>query len=185
GHTVCRRIRDACPNLPIVMLTALDAVEDRVAGLRAGADDYLGKPFAFEELLARIEANLRRAALAAASLRAETRTVVGDLELDSRAGTVAAPVGVLSLSPREYALLAHLMRHAGEVRSRSELHRDVWGNDFDRGTNLINVYVNYVRTKLREAGSTAAITTIRGYGYRLDAEVEATSESEPIAGDLL
>jgi DNA-binding response OmpR family regulator len=155
------------------MLTALDSVEDRVAGLRAGADDYLGKPFAFEELLARIEANLRRGVR-----RAPTTVLdVGDLHVDLRSTVVTCRGKMVSLTLREYELLVDLARHPGELRTRDEIHRDVWGNDFDRGTNLINVYITYVRAKLKEAGSEVVITTIRGKGYRMDPEPVAPETS--------
>lgn len=162
GLDVCRELRSRSDTLPILMITALDAVDDRVVGLRSGADDYLPKPFAFAELLARAEALLRRAR---PTRRAETLRD-GDLVLDLRAHLCMVQGHVVDLTPREFDLLAFFLQHAGEAVSRDELHRDVWRMDFDRGTNLINVYVNYVRSKLRDAGCSATIETVRGVGYR-------------------
>jgi two-component system OmpR family response regulator/two-component system response regulator MprA len=144
------------------MLTALDAVEDRVAGLRAGADDYLPKPFAFDELLARVEALLRRAALEPAG-RAH---VDGPLTLDPATRTCICDGQTLDLTAKEFDLLAYFLARKDQVLSRDEIHRDVWGLRFDRGTNLIDVYVGYVRRKLAAAGCSARVETVRGSGYR-------------------
>ena len=162
GMEVCERLRLHQPDLPIMMLTALDAVEDRVKGLRAGADDYLPKPFAFDELLARIEALLRR-------LERSERTNVlrdGPLKLDPAARTCTYDGAEVPLTPTEFDLLTYLMARRGQALSRDTIHRDVWGHDFDRGTNLIDVYVNYVRRKLEEVGCPPPIETVRGVGYR-------------------
>jgi two-component system OmpR family response regulator/two-component system response regulator MprA len=162
GIEVCERLRLHRPGLPIMMLTALDAVEDRVKGLRAGADDYLPKPFAFDELLARIEALLRRVE------RAEPDDVLrdGPLKVDPAARTCTYDGAEVPLTPTEFDLLTYLMARRGQALSRDTIHRDVWGHDFDRGTNLIDVYVNYVRRKLEEAGCPPPIETVRGVGYR-------------------
>lgn len=162
GMDVCERIRLHRPNLPVIMLTALDAVEDRVRGLRAGADDYLPKPFAFDELLARIEALLRRAH----STQEPDTLRDGPLKLDSVSRTCTYDGEAVSLTPTEFDLLAYLMARKGRALSRDTIHRDVWGHDFDRGTNLIDVYVNYVRRKLEEVGCPSPIDTVRGIGYR-------------------
>ena len=162
GLEVCERLRLHRPHLPIMMLTALDAVEDRVSGLRAGADDYLPKPFAFDELLARIEALLRR-------VERTDRTDTlrdGPLAVDPAARTCTYEGEAVSLTPTELDLLTYLMARRGRALSRDTIHRDVWGHDFDRGTNLIDVYVNYVRRKLDEAGCPSPIETVRGVGYR-------------------
>jgi two-component system OmpR family response regulator/two-component system response regulator MprA len=145
-----------------MMLTALDAVEDRVKGLRAGADDYLPKPFAFDELLARIEALLRRVG------RAEQTDPLrdGPLVLDPAARTCRYDDKEVPLTPTEFDLLTYLMARRRQALSRDTIHRDVWGHDFDRGTNLIDVYVNYVRRKLEEVGCPSPIETVRGVGYR-------------------
>lgn len=162
GIEVCERLRLHQPNLPIMMLTALDAVEDRVRGLRAGADDYLPKPFAFDELLARIEALLRR--VEESGQTEELRD--GPLAVDPAAQACTYNGEEVSLTPTEFDLLAYLMARRGQALSRDTIHRDVWGHEFDRGTNLIDVYVNYVRRKLDEVGCPSPIETVRGVGYR-------------------
>jgi len=162
GLEVCHRLRLHRPEVPVLMLTALDAVEDRVAGLRSGADDYLPKPFAFDELIARIEALLRRVERSTGS---ETVTQ-GDVVLDPGARTCTVQGVDLDLTPTEFDLLAYLVARPEQALSRNRIHRDVWGHDFDRGTNLIDVYVNYLRRKLGDAGCTDAIATVRGIGYR-------------------
>jgi two-component system OmpR family response regulator/two-component system response regulator MprA len=162
GLEVCERLRLHRPELPVLMLTALDAVEDRVRGLRAGADDYLPKPFAFDELLARIEALLRRIE------RSDQPGTVedGPLEIDPVARTCTYDGEAVDLTPTEFDLLAFLMARRGQALSRDTIHREVWGHSFDRGTNLIDVYVNYVRRKLDEVGCPSPIETVRGIGYR-------------------
>lgn len=162
GLEVCERLRLHRPELPVLMLTALDAVEDRVRGLRAGADDYLPKPFAFDELLARIEALLRRVERSQQPGRVED----GPLVLDPAARTCTFEGQEVDLTPTEFDLLAYLMARKGQALNRDTIHREVWGHDFERGTNLIDVYVNYVRRKLNEAGCEAPIETVRGIGYR-------------------
>jgi two-component system OmpR family response regulator/two-component system response regulator MprA len=154
-----------------MMLTALDAVEDRVKGLRAGADDYLPKPFAFDELLARIEALLRRVD------RSGSADVLqdGPLRVDPAAQACTYDGEEVSLTPTEFDLLAYLMARRGQALSRDTIHRDVWGHDFDRGTNLIDVYVNYVRRKLDDVGCPSPIDTVRGVGYRY---TSCTNENE-------
>ena len=172
GIEVCERLRLHQPNLPIMMLTALDAVENRVEGLRAGADDYLPKPFAFDELLARIEALLRRVESAD---QAETLRD-GPLVLDPAARVCTYEGEEVSLTPTEFDLLVYLMARRGQALSRDAIHRDVWGHDFDRGTNLIDVYVTYVREKLAEAGCPSPIETVRGVGYRYISCTESAEE---------
>ncbi len=162
GLAVCESVRRHAPTLPILMLTALDAVDDRVAGLRAGADDYLPKPFAFAELVARVEALLRRAALEPAD-RAHTD---GPLEVDVATRRCTCFGEALDLSATEFDLLAYFVARKGQVLTRDELHRDVWGHRFDRGTNLVDVYVGYVRRKLAASGCAARVETLRGVGYR-------------------
>jgi len=162
GVEVCREIRRRDAALPILMLTALDAVEDRVGGLRAGADDYLPKPFEFDELLARLSALLRRAAVAPP----QVAYADGYLVLDQATRVVTWRGTPLDLTPTEFDLLAYFLARRGQVLSRDDIHRGVWGHDFDRGTNLIDVYVGYVRRKLAEAGCPAQIEAVRGVGYR-------------------
>jgi two-component system OmpR family response regulator/two-component system response regulator MprA len=164
GIEVCRRIRTNDPQIPILMLTALDSVDDRVTGLTAGADDYLPKPFAFEELLARIAALMRRASAAADPGGAAD----GPLVLDPIARTCTCDGDGVDLTRKEFDLLAYFVARKGHVLSRDDIHRDVWGNTFDRGTNLIDVYVGYIRKKLADQGYNAGIQSIRGIGYRFD-----------------
>ncbi len=162
GIEVCRHIRMHDTVTPILMLTALDSVEDKVTGLRAGADDYLPKPFAFDELLARMEAVLRRTRIQ------ETDTAYhdGSLELDPVSRTCTFEGRPLALTQKEYDLLAFFLARQGQAVNREIIHRGVWGCDFDRGTNLIDVYVGYVRRKLQESGCSSTIETVRGVGYR-------------------
>jgi DNA-binding response OmpR family regulator len=162
GEAVLASLRASRPALPVIMLTARAEVADRVEGLDLGATDYLTKPFAFEELLARIRARLREQAAAT-----ETTLEAGGLRLDlltreARRGELA-----VRLPEREAALLEFLMRHAGRVCSRAELLSSAWGYDHDPGTNVLQVYVGYLRRKLELPGSPAPIETVRGVGYRL------------------
>ncbi len=162
GVAVCRELRHHDASVPVLMLTALDAVEDRVAGLRAGADDYLPRPFAFAELLARLDALLRRAAIEPPD-RAHTD---GPLHLDSAARMVRCVGAALDLTATEFDLLAYFLARRDQALARDEIHRGVWGHDFDRGTNLIDVYVGYLRRKLADAGCPSTIEAVRGVGYR-------------------
>lgn len=166
GIDVLTALREERMDLPVMMLTALDAVEDRVSGLRAGADDYLPKPFDFEELLARIEALLRRAQHADSDGTPPRVLQEGALRLDLDAHTCTCHGEPLDLTPKEFDLLAYFMAHPGHALSRDAIHRDVWGHDFDRGTNLIDVYVAYVRNKLNDTRCDHRIDTVRGVGYR-------------------
>lgn len=163
GIEVLQALRERWMDLPVMMLTALDAVEDRVKGLRAGADDYLPKPFDFEELLARIEALLRRSGRSPAMSNVLRH---GVLTLDPEAHTCTCSGESMDLTPKEFDLLAYFMVNPGRALRRDEIHQNVWGHDFDRGTNLIDVYVAYVRGKLDEADCSHRIETIRGVGYR-------------------
>jgi two-component system OmpR family response regulator len=145
------------------MLTARDAVADRVAGLDAGADDYLTKPFSFAELLARLRALVRRGA-------AERPPVlrVGDLELDPARRTVARDGTTIDLTAREFALLEYLMRHAGDVLTRTQLIEHVWDFAYDGDSNVVDVYVRYLRNKVDRPFGRDSIRTVRGAGYRLE-----------------
>jgi two-component system response regulator MprA len=162
GLEVCRRLRLAS-DVPILMLTARDTVEDRVTGLDAGADDYLVKPFSFDELLARIRALFRRAAPAS---KPELMTFA-DLTLDT--GTRRATRGerVIDLTAKEYDLLELFLRHPRQVLSRDLIFDRVWGYDFGGESNIIEVYVRYLRQKTEEAGEARLIHTVRGVGYVL------------------
>ncbi len=148
--------------IPILMLTALDSVTDKVLGFDAGADDYLPKPFEFMELFARVRALLRRAGPAEAG---ETSLRLADLELD-RAGKVARRQGqTIELTAREYALLEYLLRNAGRVVSRVDIAEQVWDIGFDTGTNVIDVYINYLRTKIDKPFEQKLLHTVVGMGY--------------------
>jgi len=162
GFEVCRRLRDSGVWSPVLMLTARDAVDDRVSGLDAGADDYLAKPFSFEELLARIRALVRRAP--------SERPVVleaGDLRLDPAAHRVWRGQVELELSAKEFALLELLVRRPGKVFTRSELLDGAWDMDFERRSNVVDVYVRYLREKIDRPFGRDSIETVRGVGYRL------------------
>jgi DNA-binding response OmpR family regulator len=162
GMDVLARVRRAEPALPVIMLTAMDAVEDRVAGLDRGATDYVTKPFSFEELAARVRAHLRQPASEVA-----TELEAGGIRLDLLARTAERDGTTVRLSEREAALLAHLMRHAGQVCSHREILSKVWGYEHDPGTNVVQVYVGYLRRRLALPDSPAPIETVRSVGYRL------------------
>jgi DNA-binding response OmpR family regulator len=160
GIALCREWRGRGLTAPILMLTARDALEDRVAGLNTGADDYLVKPFGFSELLARIHALLRRSEL--------TRPVVlsvADLTLDPQSHRVARAGLPINLTPKEYAILEVLMRHAGRVVTRARLADRVWETEQDSLTNLVDVHVSHLRRKVDGSGGPPLIHTIRGRGY--------------------
>jgi two-component system OmpR family response regulator len=158
GFAVCRRLREREVWAPVLMLTARDAVEDRVAGLDAGADDYLAKPFSFDELLARLRALARRA-----PTERPTLLTVGELRLDPAARRVWRGEDELVLSAKEFALLELFMRNAGSVLSRDQLLDGAWDMSFERRSNVIDVYIGYLRGKIGRS----AIETVRGMGYRL------------------
>ncbi len=160
GLEVLGRARAARPALPIVMLTARGEVADRVAGLDGGATDYVTKPFAFEELLARIRAHLR-------AVDPETTLEAAGIRLDLIARVAEREGTTTELPKREADLLAHLMRNEGRVCTRDELLSAVWGYDHDPGTNIVQVYVGYLRRKLGRPGSPAPIETVRSVGYRM------------------
>jgi DNA-binding response OmpR family regulator len=163
GLAVCREIRQAGSAVPILMLTAMDHVEARVAGLDAGADDYLTKPFDFRELLARLRALSRRGSQAPAP----EQFSVGDLDFNVRARRVAVHGIVLALTTREYALLEYLARRPDVVAGRADIAEHVWDDRYDPFSNVIDVYVQRLRRKLGQAGATAEIRTRRGEGYQL------------------
>lgn len=168
GFETCRRIRESGRWAPILMLTARDAVDDRVRGLDVGADDYLTKPFSFSELLARLRAIVRRGA-------AERPPVlkVGDLTLDPAAHVVRLGDARLDLTAKEFALLEYFMRHRGEVLSRTALIEHVWDFAFEGDSNVVDVYVRYLREKIDRPFGRKSIETVRGAGYRLRNEGDA------------
>jgi two-component system OmpR family response regulator len=160
GRELLRRVREAGMDIPILILTARGSVDDRVAGLNAGADDYLGKPFAFAELLARVHALLRRGGGArVAALR------VGDLQLDRLARQARRGARRVELTAREFSVLEYLMHHAGEVVTRTMLAEHVWGDHYDSLSNLIEVFVTRLRKKLEAGGAPRLLHTVRGAGY--------------------
>jgi two-component system, OmpR family, response regulator len=168
GFSVCRELRENGCWAPVLMLTALDGVEHRVRGLDVGADDYLVKPFAFAELLARLRALLRRGATPR-----PTRLVVGDLALDPAARTVARGDQRIDLTAKEFALLECFMRHPGEVLSRTRLVEHVWDSAYDGDLHVVSVYVAYLREKIDRPFGRASLMTVRGAGYRLHDELAA------------
>jgi DNA-binding response OmpR family regulator len=170
GFATCRSIRNLGKRMPVLMLTARDAVDDRITGLDSGADDYLTKPFEFGELLARLRALLRRPR----ELR-PSRIKVGDLELDTAAQTAKRGNRSISLTAKEYALLEFLARNANRVIGRSEIAEHVWDESFDPFSNLIEVYVNRLRRKLGDDDREPLLQTRRGSGYILSAPAESAA----------
>jgi two-component system, OmpR family, response regulator MprA len=164
GLEVCRRLREAGDRTPVLMLTARDAVDDRVAGLDAGADDYLVKPFALKELKARLRALLRRSETAPGSDRALR---FADLALDRAAWEARRGSRPLELSRTEFQLLAMFMEHPRQVLTRSQIFERVWGYDFGSSSNSLGVYMGYLRRKTEEGGEPRLLHTVRGVGYVL------------------
>lgn len=163
GFEVCRRMRAAGRWAPVLLLTARDAVADRIRGLDAGADDYLTKPFALAELFARIRALIRRE-----PLQRPVQLEVGDLVLDPIARRVRRGTVDIELSPKEFALMQELMRRPGEVLSRTYLIEHLWDFAYDGTSNVVDVYVRYLRDKVDRPFRRDTIRTVRGVGYRLD-----------------
>ena len=173
GFSACAELRARGDRTPVLMLTARDTVDDRVNGLNAGADDYLVKPFAFKELLARMRAVLRRPPrLQAAKLR------LADLELDMLTHQAQRSGRLILLSAREYQLLELLLRHSGQVLTRAQITAQVWGSDFDTHSNVVDVYVRFLRRKLDEPFEPKLIETVRGVGYRLRAPEQVPDDAE-------
>jgi len=162
GLEVLKRLRAEREDVPVLMLTALGETEDKVRGLDLGANDYLPKPFAFEELLARIRTQLRQP-----KQHSGTELRVGNLRLDFRSRRVERDGEEIKLTAREFELLAYLMRHPDQVLSREQLLNAVWGYDYDPGTNVLEVYIGYLRRKLGADDGPAPIETMRSVGYRL------------------
>ena len=164
GLTIVKSVRAANKQTPILILSALGEVDDRVDGLKAGADDYLTKPFAFSELDARLEALQRRSS---AGLSMETVLKVGDLELDQLSRTASRSGKAIDLQPREYRLLEYLMRHAGQVVTRTMLLEHVWDYHFDPQTNVIDVHISRLRGKIDKGYDAPLLHTVRGAGYMI------------------
>jgi two-component system OmpR family response regulator len=162
GFTVCGRLRKAAVWSPILMLTARDAVRDRVAGLDGGADDYLTKPFSYAELLARLRALVRRG-----PVERPTELEVGDLRLDPATRRVWRGAEEISLSAKEFALLETFMRRPGQVLSRFELLEHAWDYDYENRSNVVDSYVRFLRKKIDKPFGVSSLETVRGAGYRL------------------
>jgi two-component system, OmpR family, response regulator len=165
GFEICRDLRARERWAPILMLTARDAVDDKIQGLDAGADDYLPKPFDFGELTARLRALIRRGPVQRPAV-----LEVADLALDPAAHAVRVGARAVDLSAREFALLEFLMRHAGEVVTRTQLLEHVWDVNYGGISNVVDVYMGYLRKKIAEAGARVQIRTVRGVGYALEGE---------------
>lgn len=165
GLEICRQLRASNIQTPVLMLTARGAVEDRVAGLKLGADDYLVKPFAMEELLARVGALLRRGRTPQASAQLQ----VSDLALDLTRHEAERGGRVIELTAKEFALLEFLMRHPGQVLTRTQIIDHVWRYDFDALSNVVDIYIHYLRDKIDRGFARQLIKTVRGVGYKIEA----------------
>jgi DNA-binding response OmpR family regulator len=163
GQEVLRRIRARRPGLPVLMLTARDEVRDKISAFDGGADDYMTKPFDLDELLARMRALMRRADQPQAS-----RIEVGDLKMDLRSHRVWRGEKSVELSSREFVLLEYFVRHSGQVLNRQQILSAVWDYAFDPGSNIVDVYISYLRNKLDRPGESSLIATVRGAGYRFE-----------------
>ncbi|HUI74818.1 MAG TPA: response regulator transcription factor [Candidatus Acidoferrum sp.] len=177
GFAVCRELRKAGQRLPILMLTARDAVEDRIKGLDHGADDYLTKPFEFRELLARLRALLRRSGPIL-----QPKIVIADLVVDTAGHNVSRAGRPIPLTAKEYALLEFLARNAGRVVGRAEIAEHVWDEEFDPFSNLIEVYINRLRRKIDFASERTLLQTRRGAGYVLASAEEGSSSGHGESG---
>ena len=160
GLTVLKKLRSRGNSVPVLLLTAKDSIEDRVNGLDAGANDYLVKPFAFEELLARIRVMIRRQ-----SDSASDEMTLADLIVDAGKHLVTRGGKAVELSAKEFAVLEYLMRHQGQVLSREQIEQHVWDFDYEGGSNMVDVYIRYLRRKLDEGHEKKLIHTVRGAGY--------------------
>ncbi|MGY6274815.1 response regulator transcription factor [Methylomonas sp. MgM2] len=167
GREVCERLRDKGVDTPILMLTARDTVQDKVTGLRSGADDYMTKPFAFEELLARIEVLMRRRT---GEVKLDsTELQMADLMLNVATHEVKRGGAIIDLTPKEFALLECFMRMPGKVLSRTRILEQVWGYSSDPLTNVVDVYIRQLRRKIDDNFELKLLKTVRGYGYKMDA----------------
>lgn len=165
GYEIARELRARAITAPVLMLTGRDAVADKIEGLDAGADDYLAKPFDHDELLARVRALLRRS-----SMQSERNMIrVGDLVIDPFSRDVRRGSREISLTQKEYALLEYLARHAGHPVSREQISRQVWKQELDPSTNIVDVYINYIRKKVDGEGERPLVQTVRGVGYMVRA----------------
>lgn len=174
GMEVCRRLREEGSTAPVLVLTARDAMADKITGLDTGADDYLTKPFDFTELVARLRALIRRG-----GAKHPATLQVADLEIDTGARRVKRRGRLVDLTSKEYALLEYLARNAGVVVSRGEICEHVWNESLDAFSNVIEVYINRLRKSLARADGPALIHTIRGAGYILEGRPETTESASP------
>jgi two-component system OmpR family response regulator len=175
GVELMRRLREDVPHVPILFLTARDSVEDRIAGITAGGDDYVTKPFSLEEVVARLRGLIRRTA--AGAPRSDARLVVGDLTLDEDSHEVTRGGAGITLTATEYELLRYLMRHPRKVLSKAQILDRVWNYDFGGQANVVELYISYLRKKI-DAGRPPMIHTLRGAGYLLK-PAEPTEPTEP------
>jgi len=167
GLDVCQQLRNQSVDTPILMLTARDAVQDKVAGLRSGADDYMTKPFAFEELLARIEVLMRRRS---GEIKIDSKELqIADLMLNVATHEVKRGDDIIDLTPKEFALLECFMRMPGKVLSRTRILEQVWGYSSDPLTNVVDVYIRQLRRKIDDNYDLKLLKTVRGYGYKMEA----------------
>ena len=166
GYDLCRDIRARNNHMPIIMLTALGTIENKLSGFDAGADDYVLKPFEFSELLARIQVNRKRG-LQPYNPEGSSQLTMADLVLDLREKTVGRAGNPIAVTPREFALLEYFLRNAGTVLSRSEIAENVWDIPFDSGTNLIDVYINSLRKKIDKEFTNKLIHTRKGIGFMM------------------
>jgi two-component system OmpR family response regulator len=167
GLGIIETLRGSGNRTPILILSALSSVDERIKGLRAGGDDYLTKPFAFGELLARLDALVRRMQ---GEDVAATNLAVGDLQMDLRSRKVTRGARAIALQPREFQLLEYLMRHVGQVVTRTMLLENVWDYHFDPQTNIVDVHISNLRQKIESPGETPLVKTVRGAGYMMTAE---------------
>jgi two-component system OmpR family response regulator len=174
GFEVCRQLRARNRWAPVVMVTARDAIHDRVAGLDAGADDYLTKPFSFAELFARLRALMRRGAGERPSV-----LIAGELALDPAAKRVSRAGTTIELTPKEFALLEYFMRHPGDALTRTRITEHVWDFAYDGDSNVVDVYVRYLRDKIDRPFGVSTIETVRGTGYRLRDESDDQDHDAP------
>jgi DNA-binding response OmpR family regulator len=172
GFAVLRKLRTSRADLPVLVLTARDALDQKVKALDLGADDYMTKPFALDELLARLRALARRS-----DQRSADAIELGDLRLDLLSRRVTRAGSAIDLSSREFALLEYLMRHPGQVLSRVQILAAVWEYDFDPLSNVVDVYVRYLRRKIDVPGQPSFIETVRGAGYRFDVLTREVGEA--------
>lgn len=167
GLEICEQLRNAGVDTPILMLTARDTVQDKVTGLRSGADDYMTKPFAFEELLARIEVLMRRRS---GEVKLDSKELqIADLLLNANTHEVKRGETIIDLTPKEFALLECFMRMPGKVLSRTRILEHVWGYSSDPLTNVVDVYIRQLRRKIDDNYEPKLLKTVRGYGYKMDA----------------